>query len=207
MVWGLGENRKHAARGRFPPFPIYHLPSTIYVFPNPTMKPMIRTLAITLLCAATAACGFHLRGSGTDFAGIEGERIFVNQTRAQAVTAQVRQQLNLAGAKLTETPGDADYSVIVSNERLVREVLSVSPQTGKAEEYQLLLRVFMTVKTSGGETLVDEQQISLSRDFTYDEDAALGKFSEEQLLREELTREAADQILRRLGAQLAKRAG
>jgi len=167
----------------------------------------MRTLAAIALVATLSGCGFHLRGSSADFAGIEGKRIFLNQARAQLVGTQVRSQLDLAGATLADTPGEADYSVFLSNERLAREVLSVSPQTGKAEEYQLLFRVLLSIKTAGGETLVDEQQISLSRDFTYDEDAALGKFSEEQLLREELTREAADQVLRRLGAQLSKRTG
>jgi outer membrane lipopolysaccharide assembly protein LptE/RlpB len=168
---------------------------------------VIRTLAIVCICTGLAACGFHLRGSGAEFAGIEGGRIFLNQARAPTVSAQVRSQLDLAGAKLTATASEAEYRVLISNERLLREVLSVSPQTGKAEEYQLLLRVFLSVSTSAGETLVDQQQISLSRDFTYDADAALGKYSEEELLRQEMTREAADQILRRLGAQMSKRSG
>jgi outer membrane lipopolysaccharide assembly protein LptE/RlpB len=168
---------------------------------------MIRTLAITLLCATTAACGFHLRGSGSQFAGIEGERIFVSESQAATVAAHVRSQLGLAGAALTASVGDASYRLLITNERLDRQVLSVSPQTGKVEEFQLLLRVSLSIMAASGETLVDQQQISLSRDFTYDEDAALGKFSEEQLLREEMTREAADQILRRLGAQISKKAG
>lgn len=168
---------------------------------------MHRALVVVAFVVALNGCGFHLRGSGSNFAGIAGKSIFVSDAQAATVTAQVRTQLGLAGAALAGTPDQAAYRVLISNERLEREVLSVSPQTGKVEEYQLLLRVFLSVTTASGETLVDRQQISLSRDFTYDEDAALGKFSEEQLLREELTREAADQILRRLGAQLAKPAG
>ena len=169
--------------------------------------PGMRTIATAILVAILSGCGFHLRGSSTEFAGIEDEHIYLYHARAPLVTAEVREQLRFAGADLVPGPAESDYQVFVSNESLEREVLSVSPQTGKAEEYQLLLRVFLSVTTASGETLIDKQQISLSRDFTYDEDAALGKFSEEQLLREELAREAADQILRRLGAQLARRAG
>ncbi|HEY7840043.1 MAG TPA: LPS assembly lipoprotein LptE [Gammaproteobacteria bacterium] len=167
----------------------------------------MRTLAAIALVTTLSGCGFHLRGSGSQFAGIEGERIFVSDSRATTVAAQVRSQLGLAGAALTASVGDANYRLLIANERLDREVLSVSPQTGKIEEYQLLLRVSLSITAASGETLVDRQQISLSRDFTYDEDAALGKFSEEQLLREEMTREAADQILRRLGAQISKKTG
>jgi LPS-assembly lipoprotein len=168
---------------------------------------MLRILAFTALTAVLTGCGFQLRGSGSQFAGIEGKRIFVSESQATTVAAQVRSQLGLAGAALTASVGDANYRLLIANERLDRDVLSVSPQTGKIEEYQLMLRVSLSITTASGETLVDQQQISLSRDFTYDEDAALGKFSEEQLLREEMTREAADQILRRLGAQISKKAG
>jgi LPS-assembly lipoprotein len=168
---------------------------------------VMRTLAAIALVATLSGCGFQLRGSGSQFAGIEGERIFVSDSQAATVAAQVRSQLGLAGAALATGVGDADYRLLIARERLDRQVLSVSPQTGKVEEYQLLLRVSLSITAASGQILVDQQQITLSRDFTYDEDAALGKFSEEQLLREEMTREAADQILRRLGAQISKKSG
>ena len=44
---------------------------------------------------------------------------------------------------------------------------------------------------------------SALRDFTFDEDAVLGKFSEEELLHKELIRTAANQVLRRLQALLS----
>ena len=42
----------------------------------------------------------------------------------------------------------------------------------------------------------------ISSDFTFDENAVLGKFSEEAVLQEDLIRSAANQILRRLQALL-----
>lgn len=159
-------------------------------------------LAVLVLTTLLPACGFHMRGSGSTAAAIQAERIYVAGAPRALVAREVRSQLQLAGVKLVRERKDAEYVLRIGSEKLERDVLSVSPRTGKAEEYELTLSVLLSIIGPERKTLVDEERISLVRDFTFDQDAALGKFSEEELLTTELVRETADQILRRLSAAI-----
>jgi outer membrane lipopolysaccharide assembly protein LptE/RlpB len=60
----------------------------------------------------------------------------------------------------------------------------------------------MTIINSKGVELLLDEEIRLVRDYTFDEDAVLGKFAEEDVLRKELSREAAEEISRRLNATI-----
>lgn len=165
---------------------------------NPRSWLVAGLLVITLL----PACGFHLRGTGASAASIQAERIMVAAAEGGMVARELRAQLQLAGVRVVNARKDAEYVLRVTDEELQRDVLSVSPRTGKAEEYELTLTVLLTIVGPEREVLVDAERISLVRDFTFDQDAALGKFSEEELLTRELTRETVDQILRRLSAAI-----
>jgi outer membrane lipopolysaccharide assembly protein LptE/RlpB len=116
----------------------------------------------------------------------------------------LREILSASGTKMAKNPKQADYTIRLAGERISRDVLSVSPQTGKVEEFQLNYVVLLTVQRVGGATLLETVPITLQRDFTFDQDAVLGNFSEEETLREELTREAAEQVLRRSSAAIRR---
>jgi LPS-assembly lipoprotein len=161
-------------------------------------------LAALLAAALLPACGFHLRGSGSTTANIQAEKVFVSAGTESRVGRELRSQLRLAGVTVPRMRKDAEYVVRVSDERLERDVLSVHPRTGKAEEYELTLGVTVTIIGPDRKEILSGERITLVRDFTYDQDAALGKFSEEELLIGELTRETVDQILRRLSAAIEK---
>ena len=107
---------------------------------------------------------------------------------------------------------DAHYTVTLlppplrlEKEFFNRSVLSVSADTGKVEEYQLTLTVSLTLIDSKGKELIPGDEIRLVRDYTFDEDAVLGKFEEEKVLRDELVSQAASEIIRRLNAEARSR--
>lgn len=163
-----------------------------------------RIILIGICITALPACGFHLRGSGATALDISAERIFINEVDARDVGREIRFQLRESGVNIESAPGDAQYRILVANERVDRDVLSVSPQTGKVEEYQLTLSVTVSISKAGTEKPLSEERISLVRDYTFDQDAAFAKFQEEETLREELSREAAEQTLRRLDAVIRR---
>jgi LPS-assembly lipoprotein len=88
----------------------------------------------------------------------------------------------------------------IEHEAYERSVLSVSPRTGKAEEFQLTLTARMSLARADGTTLVNNELIAVSRDYLFDEDALLGKASEEDVLKSNLRRQAAASIIRRVYA-------
>jgi LPS-assembly lipoprotein len=160
---------------------------------------MRRLLPLLFPLLLLGACGFHLRGSLPRAEADSVSSVYINERRAGDVAREVRAQLRAAEVTVAAAADTAEYILTLDNARVDRNVLSVSAQTGKAEEYQLLLTLRMSVRR-GEATLVDNELVEVARDYTFDEDAVLGKYSEEQVLEEEMTRRAADRIIRRLNA-------
>ncbi len=158
-----------------------------------------RLLLICLLML-TSACGFHLRGSQTT--NFDVANIYLNPASAPKLTKEVKTQLSGAGVTLASSSESASYIVTLREERFDKAVLSVSASTGKVEEYQIVYKAKMDAVDAGGRTIVQNDKIRSARDLTFDENAVLGKFSEEELLHEDLVRRAASQVLRRLQALL-----
>lgn len=157
----------------------------------------MRSVAVYVFIFITlSACGFQMRG--TDSLTVANfNRLNLRSVSADTLTREVRAQLQLAG--VAESSG-ADYTLTIANENYKRSILSVSPKTGKAEEFQLTLSARISISKTGQKDLVSNEAITASRDYLFDEDALLGKASEERQLRANLRRQLAAAIIRRLEA-------
>jgi LPS-assembly lipoprotein len=142
------------------------------------------------------ACGFQLRGAQSG-AAVRMANLDLRSVSAAELAREVRSQLQRAGVAFT---ADAEYTLTIEHEAYERSVLSVSPRTGKAEEFQLTLTARMSLARADGTTLVNNELIAVSRDYLFDEDALLGKASEEDVLKSNLRRQAAASIIRRVYA-------
>lgn len=152
----------------------------------------------TLILVALTACGFQLRGTQSPTAP-RIAKLNLRSISADDLTREIKSQLQLAGIT---TAADADYTLTLAHENYQRSVLSVSPRTGKAEEFQLTLSARMTISKKGAKDLVSNAPVSASRDYLFDEDALLGKTSEEKELKENLRRQVATSIILRLNATI-----
>lgn len=159
---------------------------------------MYKRCLILIPILLLAACGFHLRGSQTaTVAGVSS--VLLQSAGADGVTAEIRRQLAQSNTAIADNAGGAEYILNLSDQKTRRTVLSVSATTGKVEKYKLFLSVVISI--SKGETpLITGETIQVSRDYTFDPEAVLGKYSEEQVLQEEMVRNAASQIIRRLNS-------
>jgi len=157
-------------------------------------------LLLICLMILTSACGFHMRGS--QLTGFDVANIYINPAGAPKLAKEVRSQLAGAGITLALSSEDASYIITLKEERFEKSVLSVSAATGKVEEYQIVYKAKMDAAHADGKNIVQNDKIRSARDFTFDENAVLGKFSEEEILHEDLVRRAASQVLRRLQALL-----
>ena len=154
-------------------------------------------LALCLTLALTA-CGFQLRGSNLE--ALKNSHVYVKSNGANDLAAQVKKQLNFAEMPLVKDPNQADYIIELAHETFTRSVLSVSTQTGKAKEYEITYKASLSISGPGGKVLLKSEPLVLQRDFTFDEGAVLGKFEEENKLHQDLTKNAADTVLRRFQA-------
>lgn len=159
------------------------------------MKQLVNTVLVIGLCLLLTACGFHIRGA--DSAGMPADRVYLDIGGSGDTGREVREQLQLTDTVLTETAEESEYILRVTNQQYNRSVLSVSPRTGKVEEYELTQSVLLSVATPEGETLVSNERISASRDYIFDETAVIASGDEQQLLREEMTRQIANLALLR----------
>ncbi len=149
----------------------------------------------------TTACGFQLRGSQTT--KISVENIFIIGDSAPALAKEVKSKFSNAGTSFAVSSQDASYIITLKESRFEKTVLSVSPTTGKVEEYQMVFQAKMDAVRADGTYIIENDKIMVIRDFAFDENAVLGEFSEESIIREDLVRHAANQVLRRLQALLS----
>ncbi len=170
-----------------------------------TGHPVMKThYLIIVLFFTLSACGFHLRGSQQK-TSVEISNVFVSNIGGESIAKEVKLQLAGAGARAVASADKAKLVLRLEKEIFNRSVLSVSADTGKVEEYLLTLTVSMTLIDSKGKELIPGDEIRLARDYTFDEDAVLGKFEEEKVLRDELVSEAASEIIRRVDAEARSR--
>ncbi|MDB9752191.1 LPS assembly lipoprotein LptE [Gammaproteobacteria bacterium] len=155
-------------------------------------------LIYTLLL--TTACGFHLRGSQLN--GFDISNLYINSSSAPRLTKEVKSQLIGLNKSLASSSQGAAYIITLKDERFEKSVLSVSAKTGKVEEYQIVLNVEFNAAYPDGSSIIENDRVRVTRDFIFDENDVLGKFSEEGLLEDDLIRSAASKVLRRLQALL-----
>ena len=74
------------------------------------------------------------------------ERLDIRNSNAADLATEVRSQLLLSGVEIS---ADADYSLRLVNEHYNRTVLTVSPVTGKVEEYTMTLTVALSIGKKG----------------------------------------------------------
>lgn len=144
-----------------------------------------------------ASCGFQLRGSSNL---PEGTSIFLQAP--EAIGDELEVYLRDGGAAITARRDEADAVLSVSDEEFHRRVLSVDPDTGKEREFELSYTLSFFVRASDGSMLVERQALKLLRDYVFDADQVIGKSREQGVLRQEMRRDAAQQILARINAVL-----
>lgn len=154
-------------------------------------------LAAVLLLGA---CGFRPRG----VVELPPElREFYVEAPA-AVADELEVFLDAGGARLTDERARADAVISVHSEAYHRRVLSVDPTTGKEREFELVYTVSFAVARDDGSMLLVPQTLKLRRDYVFDADAVIGKGREESVLRDEMRRDAAQSIVRRMEAALGR---
>ena len=153
--------------------------------------------AVPILCMLLASCGFHLQGRtplpeafAYTFIDTKDEQTdFVQDLRKALIASQVN---------VIRTKGSAGATITVHEDELTERILSVSARNIPTE-YELTYRVKFSV-LSEGKTLIDNEEISATRDISFDEAQLLAKEREQEILREALARDLVALVMRRLAA-------
>jgi LPS-assembly lipoprotein len=149
-----------------------------------------------LLALGVTACGFRLQGTATLPAGISNVHV-ATADELTPFAVELRRALENAGARTTNSAGEADAVIRVAHDRTGQRVLSVSARN-VPQEYQVYYTVRYSIDRAGKEA-VPLQELELTRSYSFSESDLLAKNREEEILREAMARDLADLVLRRLG--------
>lgn len=142
-----------------------------------------------------ASCGFHLQGRMPLPATLAVTYIDAEDAQSDFVQ-QLRRQLIASGARVPDRREEATAIVTVERDALTERILSVSAQN-LPREYELTYTVRFRAG-DGARELIPPEELAATRDFSFDERAALAKEREKELLSDALARDLAGLVLRRL---------
>ena len=157
---------------------------------------MYKALAFLLLPLA-AGCGFSLQGATSTPAAMQ--RTYIDtQDRFSQFYRALRRDLRAAGVEVLDSPQGATATFSILFEFTDQRVLSVSARNVPTE-----FEVFYTVRyavTSGEQSLLESQELTLTRDYTYDSTLVLGKAREEQVMRDAIVDDLVRIVLKQISA-------
>jgi LPS-assembly lipoprotein len=154
-------------------------------------------LAATLL---VAACGFQLRGTAT----LPFNSMYVQAAPASQLATQLKRTvLAGTGTRIAERPEQAEVILHILNELQEKQILSLSGG-GRVSEFQLRYRVAFRLTDTKNREHIPASEIVMQRDFSFTDNQALSKESEEALLYRDMRDDAVGQLVRRLQAAKLK---
>jgi LPS-assembly lipoprotein len=163
-------------------------------------------IALGLACGLLlSACGFHLRGAASADLPAPLATLRLSAPAYAPLTVEMRNALRgQAGVKVVEDLSAPAATLILGGELIQSQVLAIDI-TGKVSDYLLNYSVSFSLNAADGKVLLPSEVIKLQREYTFDKLNVLAKEREDEFLRQEMRRDAVQQILRRL-ASLTPRA-
>ena len=167
---------------------------------SPGQSAVGRWICLSAILMCLAGCGFQLKGSdAARSAQIEGMtlQLISSQPRSE-LTREVSRALSATGLMLLEE-GDAMLTLTLQLEQFTQRNLSLTAQA-RAAELELTLFADFTLNQQASDQI--DARATVTRQMLNDPRNVVGKTEEMRLLREEMRRDLADQIARRVSHSL-----
>lgn len=165
------------------------------------MKRFWLNIVVGFLLIVVAGCGFQLRGATTTTVlSASLQTIYIQGLSIKSgLGLELKRALTRNGVTVVTTyqSGSAVLTILENNSQ--RRVLSVDA-AAKVSEYEIHNLLTFSVSDDQGQIMSEQQTVQARRDYQFDQDQVLGKDEEERLLRQQLDRQLAQSILRRLSA-------
>ena len=156
----------------------------------------LRALLLLILTLLLCACGFHLRGQGA--LALPFQTLYVKSANEYApFITELKLAIEANGVQAADTPEQAQLTLQIVSETSDKQILSLSGG-GRVREYRLQYRISLRAYDQKQQDWLAPEEITLRRDFSYDDTQVLAKEQEEALLYQSMRSDAVQQILRRL---------
>jgi len=154
------------------------------------------SLILLAVSLSLTACGFQLRGS----APLPFQSLFVQAAPTSQFATLLRRAVRAGSAtRIAEQPGEAEVILQILNELQEKQILSLGGG-GRVSEFQLRYRVSFRLTDAKNHEHIPASEILLKRDFSFSNEQALSKETEEALLYRDMRNDAVQQMVRRLQA-------
>jgi LPS-assembly lipoprotein len=160
-----------------------------------TMVSVCRAMTVFCAALALAACGFRLAGSES-LPGVLARPYLSLKDPYTDFSREFEHQLKTSGATLQTVRANSTASIEVTKDLVAQRTLSVSA-TNIPTEYELTYTVTFEVQGTDKQLLAP-QTISLSKDYSFEENALLAKEHEADILRQQMARDLVTIAMRRL---------
>ena len=148
-----------------------------------------------------SSCGFHLRGT-QNLNAADFESIHIEVRNAPGEMRQLLEGgFREANVEVLTSSSDAEFSLLVSDERNSRRAVATTSNISVAE-YEIVQQVSLQLISNVRETLIPRVTISTERTYTFDDQSLESSSEEESLLREEMRRDLSEQVFRRVNASI-----
>ena len=157
---------------------------------------VIKVTSMLLITLLISSCGWHLRGSNS--APQTFSSIYISSKNSDSeLIRELKIAFRAQSVSVKENANEAEYGLIILNERSKRRTASVSG-SARISEQELTESVDFTVVASDGSTALPLSTATVDLIFEYNEDNILATDDEADLLRSEMQRDLVRQILNRL---------
>jgi len=156
------------------------------------------TTCSVLAALSFSGCGFQMPGAFTVPEGMQRTYIQSADTFSLFYRA-LRTELQAAGVNVVDSIDDATAVFIIYHDNTGQRVLSVSARNVPTE-----YEVFYTIEyglQSGNVSLLEVQDMTVTRDYTYDATLVLGKAKEEELMRNAIVEDLVRIVLKQISVQ------
>jgi LPS-assembly lipoprotein len=154
-------------------------------------------LVLLLAVMSLSACGFHLRGSDMKDITFSFKSLYLKAPGNTDFVQDLRRTLKANKILLTATADEADLVLEVVSEQSLKQILSLD-SSGHVQEYKLLYNVSLRAYDKQQIDWLPVEEISLSRNMTYDSTQIYAMDQQEATLYKDMRSDAVMQAIRRL---------
>lgn len=141
-----------------------------------------------------SACGFQLRGT----ADLAFKNVYI-QGGKLSINRDLERTLKTNGVQIAAKSEDAELLLEMVSESNQKRIMSLSGG-GLVREFELIYLLNFRIREASNPIWGPVQTIRNRRDFSYNDNALLGKVEEEERLNADMRQDAIREILRRLTA-------
>lgn len=151
-------------------------------------------LILAIFIVTLSGCGFHLRGQ----AGMPFKSIYLDAPNLNTpFINELRRNLLANKLQIASSAAQAEVILNVVSEQTDKQILTLGG-TGRVSEFKLRTVVSLRAYDNQQHDWVRAEELSIERDYSYDDTKILAKEAEEALLYNSMRTDMVQQIVRRL---------